>query len=231
MDYVLRSLAPRLTEYLDTFPAVMVWGPRQCGKSTFVAHELPHFEHYDLERPADFRLISEDPELFLTDHSEQVCIDEAQRFPEIFPVLRHVIDKGRRKGRFVLLGSSGLSSTSTAHKPGQRSTFLLRMGRIFGPLKSNLASRYGNTTPRDYVAAWKIWISNMVSSSAGGRKTERWGTAFLLSLLSRLPPALCILGLTTIINEDADSFSGHYPLAGHTASDAGTQKGELRQMT
>jgi predicted AAA+ superfamily ATPase len=85
----------------------MVWGPRQCGKSTFVAHELPQFEHLDLERPTDYNLISADPELFLTEHGDQLCIDEAQRYPELFPVLRHIIDKRRQTGRFVLLGSSG----------------------------------------------------------------------------------------------------------------------------
>ena len=86
---------------------MLIWGPRQCGKSTFVAHELPHFEHFDLERPADFNLISSDPEMFFMDHGEGICIDEAQRYPDLFPVLRHIIDRRRSSGRFVLLGSSG----------------------------------------------------------------------------------------------------------------------------
>ena len=107
MEYIPRLLTHRLKEYLGTFPAVMIWGPRQCGKSTFVAQELSYFEHFDLERPADYNLIASDPEMFFTDHTENVCIDEAQRFPELFPVLRHIIDKRRKNGRFVLLGSSG----------------------------------------------------------------------------------------------------------------------------
>jgi predicted AAA+ superfamily ATPase len=107
MRYIPRSIGLRFREYLKTFPAVMVWGPRQCGKSTFVAHQLPHFEHFDLERPADYNLISADPELFLTEHGDRICIDEAQRYPELFPVMRHIIDKRRQNGRFVLLGSSG----------------------------------------------------------------------------------------------------------------------------
>ncbi len=107
MDYIPRSLGSRLKEYLQTFPTVMIWGPRQCGKSTLVAHELPHFEHFDLERPADYNLISSDSELFLTEHGDNVCIDEAQRYPELFPVLRYIIDRHRKNGRFVLLGSSG----------------------------------------------------------------------------------------------------------------------------
>lgn len=107
MNYIPRSIGQRLKEYLQIFPAVMIWGPRQCGKSTLVAHELTHFEHFDLERPADYNLISSDPELFFVDHGDGVCIDEAQRYPELFPVLRHIIDKRRKSGRFVLLGSSG----------------------------------------------------------------------------------------------------------------------------
>jgi hypothetical protein len=93
MKYIPRSIGPRFREYLKVFPAVMIWGPRQCGKSTFFAHELPHFEHFDLERPADYNLISTDPELFLTEHGDRVCIDEAQRYPELFPIMRHIIDK------------------------------------------------------------------------------------------------------------------------------------------
>ena len=107
MEYVPRLLAKQLEEYLDIFPIVLIWGPRQCGKSTFVAHELPHFEHFDLERPADFTLISNDLELFFTDHADYVCIDEAQRLPELFSALRYIVDERRKNGRFVLLGSSG----------------------------------------------------------------------------------------------------------------------------
>jgi predicted AAA+ superfamily ATPase len=106
MNYIPRSIGARFREHLKTFPEVMVWGPRQCGKSTFVAHEFPDFEHFDLERPANYNLISSDPELFLTEHGDEICVDEAQRFPEMFPVLRCIIDKRRQNGRFILLGSS-----------------------------------------------------------------------------------------------------------------------------
>lgn len=107
MDYVPRVISGKFELYLKTFPAVLVLGPRQCGKSTFVKNELPESTHFDLERPADFQLISADPELLFTEHPEQVCIDESQRYPELFPVLRYMIDKKRTNGRFVLLGSAG----------------------------------------------------------------------------------------------------------------------------
>jgi hypothetical protein len=77
MEYIPRRVEARFREHLRTFPAVMVWGPRRCGKSTLVAHEFPDFEHFDLERPADLNLISADPELFLTEHGDRICIDPA----------------------------------------------------------------------------------------------------------------------------------------------------------
>ena len=70
MKYLSRELQAKLKEYLKTFPAVMGIGPRQCGKSTLIANELAHYNRYDLERPADFDLITNDPELFLTEYSE-----------------------------------------------------------------------------------------------------------------------------------------------------------------
>ncbi|MEW5814914.1 MAG: AAA family ATPase [Spirochaetota bacterium] len=107
MNYIPRFLKEKLNLYLKTFPAILITGPRQCGKSTLVFKELPGYEHFDLERPADFRLVTSDPELFFKEHPNRICIDEVQRFPDLFPVLRYIIDTKRENGRFVLLGSAG----------------------------------------------------------------------------------------------------------------------------
>lgn len=106
MDYVPRSLTDRLRSFLATFPVTLIVGPRQVGKSTFVRHELPDHAHYDLERPADAALIAADPELFFRDHPGPICIDEVQRNPDLFPVIRYVVDQHRTPGRLVLLGSA-----------------------------------------------------------------------------------------------------------------------------
>ena len=114
MRYVSRSLREKLRLYLATFPAVLIMGPRQCGKSTFVTHELESYDRFDLERPADYDLITADPELFLSEHTGPLCIDEAQRYPQLFAVLRYMIDKKRLNGRYVLLGSAGPSIMTDA---------------------------------------------------------------------------------------------------------------------
>lgn len=104
MNYVARQEERRLRLLLGVFPAVAVVGPPQCGKSTLARHALPNWTFLDLERGADFDALAPDIEGFFDAHPHSVAIDEAQRLPEIFPVLRHAIDRSPRKGRFLLLG-------------------------------------------------------------------------------------------------------------------------------
>jgi predicted AAA+ superfamily ATPase len=106
MKYVSRQQTEHLRSLLKAFPAVLLVGPRQCGKSTLVRHILPDWTHLDLERPADRAILTADLEGFFEAHPRSVAIDEAQRLPEVFSVLRFVIDRARGKGRFLLLGSA-----------------------------------------------------------------------------------------------------------------------------
>lgn len=101
-----REARRRLAASLRTFPVVLVVGPRQCGKTTLVRNELPHFRHLDLERAQDLSLLSADIPGFFARHPKGVAIDEAQRLPEIFAALRPVIDEHKGMGRFVLTGSA-----------------------------------------------------------------------------------------------------------------------------
>ena len=89
------------------FPVVAIIGPRQCGKSTIVRRLRSDWKYYDLESPDDYQLISNDPVAFFSLNPEKVIIDEAQQYPQLFRVLRGVIDSDRKlKGRFLLTGSS-----------------------------------------------------------------------------------------------------------------------------
>lgn len=102
-----RNLEGKINRLLEMFPVVAVIGPRQCGKSTIVRQLRPDWKYYDLESPADYQLITSDPAAFLSLNPDQVIIDEAQQYPELFKVLRGIIDSERQqKGRFLLTGSS-----------------------------------------------------------------------------------------------------------------------------
>lgn len=101
---------------LDQFPCVAILGPRQVGKTTLaqsiVAQRGSSAIYLDLENPADRRRL-DDPRAFLeAQDGKLVVLDEIHRLPEIFTVLRGVIDdrrrNGQRAGHFLILGSAAL---------------------------------------------------------------------------------------------------------------------------
>jgi uncharacterized protein len=84
-------------------------GPRQAGKSTLARRILPQMKaglYLDLELPSDLAKLR-DPEAYLSmNAAATVCIDEVQRYPDLFPLLRALVDRDRRPGRFLVLGSA-----------------------------------------------------------------------------------------------------------------------------
>lgn len=108
-ELIQRKLETTVTRYLEVFPAVVILGPRQCGKSTLVkmlANKPEAFLILDLQNYEDLHKLS-DPNLFFESNREAlICLDEIQQMPELFPALRSAIDKHRRNGRFLLLGSA-----------------------------------------------------------------------------------------------------------------------------
>ncbi|WP_198264914.1 AAA family ATPase [sulfur-oxidizing endosymbiont of Gigantopelta aegis] len=102
-----RFLEDKINQLLVFFPVVTIIGARQSGKSTLAKKMRPDWKYYDLEQPDDYQLITSDPLAFFSMNEEHIIIDEAQQYPELFKVLRGVIDSNRkRKGRFIITGSS-----------------------------------------------------------------------------------------------------------------------------
>lgn len=84
-------------------PVVAILGPRQCGKTT-LALQMLHSKRFDLENPRDLAQL-ENPQLALEKIQGLVIIDEIQRKPDLFPLLRHLVDENQRR-RFLILGSA-----------------------------------------------------------------------------------------------------------------------------
>jgi len=105
---IKREAGARVRNLLADFPAVAILGPRQCGKTSLARSLLSQARslYLDLERPRDAERLR-DADLFLGQHREElVCLDEVQRMPALFPLLRSLIDDDPRPGRFLLLGSA-----------------------------------------------------------------------------------------------------------------------------
>lgn len=101
-----------LSKLLKRHPAVGIVGARQVGKTTMARHLVRKTDkptsYFDLENPEDLARLA-DPMLALKDLKGLVVIDEVQRLPGLFPVLRVLIDRPRRPCRFLILGSASPS--------------------------------------------------------------------------------------------------------------------------
>lgn len=105
-----RNAETDLWELLGFFPVVAIVGPRQVGKTTLAKEMLTRMgreaTYLDLENPEDAAKLT-DPVLFLKSHADRcVVLDEIQRMPQLFPVLRSMVDLQREPARFLLLGSA-----------------------------------------------------------------------------------------------------------------------------
>lgn len=111
---IKRWITEKLQKNIGQVPAVALLGPRQVGKTTLaktIAKDIDSL-YLDLEAPEDLLKLS-DPASFLSTHNEKlVILDEIQRAPDLFMVLRGLIDKnreqGRKSGQFLLLGSASM---------------------------------------------------------------------------------------------------------------------------
>ncbi|RKX42091.1 MAG: hypothetical protein DRP64_10380 [Verrucomicrobia bacterium] len=105
------TLQSRVRLCLSEAPVTVLLGARQTGKTTLarlLAAEHPQVSFFDLERPSSRAALSVTPELALRDCSGLVVIDEVQRMPELFELLRPLCDDPARKAVFLLLGSASL---------------------------------------------------------------------------------------------------------------------------
>jgi uncharacterized protein len=100
-----------LSEILDYFPVLMLFGPRQIGKTTLareLTSKLPKKYHYfDLEKEEDLHVLKTNASGFLESIQDDIVVlDEVQTHPPLLSSLRAVIDHYRKPSRFILLGSA-----------------------------------------------------------------------------------------------------------------------------
>ena len=105
-----RQAAPLLREALGDSPVVLVHGPRQCGKTTLaqMVGEPLGYDYLSFDEDTVRAAADADPAGFVDGLPQRVILDEVQRVPGLFTTLKHVVDRERSPGRFLLTGSANV---------------------------------------------------------------------------------------------------------------------------
>ena len=185
---ISRQFESALRQTLLQVPAVVLLGPRQVGKTTLartLAKDWPGGAVYlDLERPAD-RLRLEDADTYLrAQQGKLVILDEIHRAPDVFEILRGIIDDNRqagiRHGQFLLLGSAALDLMRQSSE-----TLAGRVAYIdMAPLSIGEAAAAG-------IADSNLWLRGGFPDSllaADDTRSLDWRRDFIRSYLERDVP-------------------------------------------
>ncbi len=172
-----RRLASTVQQRLNQFPAVTLLGARQVGKTTLAKNLGKETEsiYLDLENPQDLEKLA-DPRAYLLHHrGKLIILDEVQRLPNLFQILRGVIDEGIEQGfssgQFLLLGSASIellkqSSESLAGRMAYLELTPLEAMEVAADQLDTLWIRGG--FPRSFLAANDeqsvIWRNNFIQT-------------------------------------------------------------------
>lgn len=193
-----RHLFPAIETALADYPAVALLGARQVGKTTLARQigDARQAVYLDIERPSDRQKLT-DPEAYLSLHHQRlVILDEVQHMPELFPVLRSLIDEGRRAGqttgRFLLLGSAtGELLRQSGESQAGRVAYLelppLQMSELPADQQNTLWRRGGfpNSLLASSEAKSLDWRQNLISTYLE-RELPSYGSRLPAQTLRRL---------------------------------------------
>jgi len=162
-----------IQESLSYNPVTAILGPRQCGKTTLARSVATSVKSmiFDLEDPADFELLDSNPKQILSAQNGLIIIDEIQRLPGLFAVLRVLADEPETKRKFLILGSASPdlirnSSESLAGRIGFVNLTGFRLNEVGAENLQNLWLRGG--FPRSYLAETDnqsfTWRNNFIQT-------------------------------------------------------------------
>ncbi len=133
-------LTNEILSAIKNAPVTAILGPRQCGKTTLskvVSHKFS-VTAFDLEDPLDFERLTNTPKLTLEPLKDLVIIDEIQRVPDLFKLLRVLSDKNGQSTRFLILGSASPDLIKSASESlSGRISFIDMSGFTIDEVKSN----------------------------------------------------------------------------------------------
>ncbi len=156
--YIKRQLEAAVLRASETFPVVMVTGPRQVGKTTMLEKLAePNRTYVSLDSPINRDLARNEPELFLQRYPPPVLIDEFQYANELLPFIKIHADKHRDNGAFWLTGSQTFHMMSTVSESLAGRVAVIPMQGLSGSEIAGLPGAAFTGDPADWIERLKSY--------------------------------------------------------------------------
>ena len=185
-----RFCTERLQQLARQFPAVLILGARQVGKTTLARHTFSNFTYLDMEDPGTYNLFAEDARFQLDARANGgLILDEAQRLPVLFNALRGKIDAERQQmGRFIILGSAQPTLIRQVSE-----SLAGRVGILELPPLTVQEASTGDTPIQNYQTLWLAGgFPDALNAEQRGGHFRDWWEAYLRTYVERDLPAMNI---------------------------------------
>lgn len=177
MKWIQREMSERLRALLNSFPAILVSGPRQCGKSSLLKKLFPDFAYITFDDPFQVLKAEGSPRQFLAELGTPVILDEIQYVPELFRFIKMEIDANRRNGQYLLTGSQNFHLGSLGCESLAGRMAILELTTLCG---SEILAAYPDASLDDMVFTGgypELWSKAV--------HTPEWHSAYIATYLQR----------------------------------------------
>jgi predicted AAA+ superfamily ATPase len=191
---IIRNLQKEIIYYFDEYPVIAIVGARQVGKSTLAKSIISNYNnaiYLDAERPSHRQLLDDAEQFFELNHDKLICIDEVQNIPDIFSVIRSIVDDNKSI-QFLILGSASPEVLQQSESLAGRIAYFELPALQINELKQDYSFKkylFRGALPKSFLSKKDesafFWLQNFIVSFLE-RDLRQFGFDIPFEILHRL---------------------------------------------